>query len=230
MVWFFILVAFIVFVVLGAVLWCFGLKVNEIVQLLTAYIALSAVGVSIWVSYKQTKNNEETLKAQLDTSKKQLVESRSGRIGQMRQEWIEELRKDGAKILSLLSCCFEYRCPDLNPHPGDIWDCITPSEFKKIADEYEELFARISLRLKSEIGNREEAFLYLIDEAREIGCKGAEEKKRLDDGVISKAFYIKRQEELAVEFDGKWDEVLAALQYILKIEWERVKAEEIYLR
>lgn len=167
---------------------------KDLVPVISATTALVAVAVSPFVSWKIAKR-------QINASN----------VSSKRQVWIDELRKDVAEALALLSRIEELKRPnpELTPQEQlDVFDKRMEAQLRAI-----ELLMQIKLRLnpnEQDHNDLVKAFQSLNNASSDPQPGETEEDRR----------------RLQAEFASARDNVLAVTQKILKSEWNRVRRGE----
>jgi hypothetical protein len=132
-------------------------------------------------------------------------------VSSKRQVWIDELRKDVAEALALLSRIEELKRPshDLNREEQlDVFDRRMESELRAI-----ELLMRIKLRLNP----NEQDHNDLLTAFQELFCAAPDPQSGETDEA---------RQRLQAEFGARRENVLKITQKILKSEWNRVRRGE----
>jgi len=183
------------------------LTVDDFSKIVLALVALIALFLGPWMQWQIASRQIAT---QATIATRQIADN----ISSKRQNWIDELRKDGAEFLTVVGRIQELKRPSVKRIKTEA----------DIINDYRE-------RLDAEIRARELGTRIVL----RLNPNEAEHNRlvQLIDAMASKGYSLNRQysedEEKAVQedFNAASADVVQHLQTILKHEWERVKRGDV---
>jgi type II secretory pathway pseudopilin PulG len=198
--------------------WVSCMTVDDFNKIALALVALIALFLGPWMQWliakRQVQMQAEIANRQIETQSRIATRQIADNISSKRQNWIDELRKDAAEFLTVVS-----RIQELKRTRVEQIIAMTDiaNDFKeRLSAEMraKELGTRIKLRLNPNeaVHNR------LIELISEMTSKGHE---------LNRRYTAEEEAQVARIFNEANNAVVEHLQIILKYEWERVKKGDV---
>lgn len=200
--------------------WAFAsdMTIDDFSKLVLSAVALVALFLGPWMQWriakKQVQMQAEIAERQIETQSRIATRQIADNISSKRQNWIDELRKDAAEFLTVVSRIQEIKRPPIQ-------QLTTMTE---IAQDFKERLAaemrakELGTRIKLRLNPNETEHNRLVQRIAAMSSKGYQ---------LNRQYTISDEAQVARDFNDATNAVVEHLQTILKLEWERVKKGDV---